>query len=73
MLLPLRAACHCHCWPVGPPEAVPPRNKTKNKQKAKSDRLSPFMVFLGAPCVGLCGHATVCGHPQLAVWSSFTS
>jgi hypothetical protein len=43
----------------------------KNWQKA-TDRLPFFLSFKDAPCVG-CGHATACGHPQLAAGSSFKS
>jgi hypothetical protein len=38
---------------------------SKNKSKKTTDRLS----FGGVSC----GHATACGHPQLAVGSSFAS
>jgi hypothetical protein len=47
------------------------RQGEKNWQKS-TDRLPFFLSFKGALCVG-CGHATACGHPQLAAGSSFKS
>jgi hypothetical protein len=50
----------------------------KNNPGKKQPTGFPFFFFLGAPCVG-CGPSVDipphvgCGHPQLAVGSSFTS
>jgi hypothetical protein len=59
--------------PKGPPK--------KNKEQKSNPKKQPtgfpfFFFFFRRPLRRLwvvCGHATACGHPQLAVGSSFTS
>jgi hypothetical protein len=56
----------------GPPKKKKKENKDQKNNPKKQPTDFPFLFVKGAPCVG-CGHATACGHPQLAAGSSFAS
>jgi hypothetical protein len=60
----------------GPSKKSKRKQGTKNNPGKKQPTDFPFIFFffcrLSPMRVG-CGHATACGHPQLAVGSSFTS
>jgi hypothetical protein len=65
----------------GPPKKKEQKKEKKKEQKINLPKKQPtgfpsFFLFFRCPLCRLwavCGHATACGHPQLAVGSSFTS
>jgi hypothetical protein len=80
--LPLWPSVYKRTQALRPPVKGPPKKKKKkNKQQKNNPKKQPtdfpsFFFFFRCPLRRLwavCGHATACGHPQLAAVSSFTS
>jgi len=60
----------------GPPKKK--KKKTRDKKTTPKNNRPTFLFFFFFRCPlrrlwAVCGHATACGHPQLAAVSSFTS